>query len=173
MPLFSNKSWEELQDVWPKELRIVSDAYKIVCMLAPAWVLTQQFIKANYGESIAMRDFLTLCWLQRCEDARENVAFDSFPALKGLNMGGKLWYSHKSALTRLGLIENIPTRVRLYRITATGKMIIRKFVENIEQANQDLHRWMSYQPPEQVVKITKALKKFIDFEEPTKEEPAV
>jgi predicted transcriptional regulator with HTH domain len=142
MPLFSGKSWKELEDIWPRDLRLSSEAWKIVSVMAPAWLATTKFMKSNYGEAINMRDFFYLCWIHRGEDAKENVATVSWPIMKGLNIGGKLWYKKKSALTRIGLIENIPSKwVRLYRVTATGKMVIRVFIENVEKAHKDIRMW--------------------------------
>ena len=165
--MFSGKSWKELEDIFPANVKIASEAYKIISVFYPALVSTRQWLKATYGIEIQTRDLFLLCWLQRCEDARENVSFDGWPALKGMNIGGKLWYKEKSNITKIGLIENVPasTAVRLYRITATGKLIIRKFVENVEQAHKNLGLWVSMQPQVEADRITKYIKQFCDFDE--------
>jgi len=40
---------------------------------------------------------------------------------------------HGAKLTKLGLIENMPTTLRLYRVTKLGKMAIKNFIDNVEQ----------------------------------------
>lgn len=165
-PLFSGKRWKELEDIFPADLKIASDAYKIISVFFPAWVATQAYMKATLGGSIHMRDFFILCWLQRCEDAKENISFESWPAMKGMNIGGKLWYNRKSQMTAIGLIENIPAKaIRAYRISATGKMVIRNFTQNVEQAHHNLRGWISMQPEDQADKMMHYLKKFFELNE--------
>jgi len=164
MPLFSGKSWSELEDIFPADMKIASDAYKIISVIMPAWIATQAYMKSTIGGSIPMRDFFILCWLQRCEDAKEDVAFESWPAMKGMNIGGKLWYLRKSNMTALGLIENIPVqRIRIYRITALGKMVIRNFTQNVEQAHHNLRGWVADKPEDIALNVTKYLKKFFEL----------
>lgn len=162
MPEFSGKSWGELNDIWPADVRVASEAWKIVSVFTPAWLATVNFMKAILdGKHIASRDFFILCWIHRCEESRENVAMDSWPAMKGMNIGGRLWYNRKSQLTKLGLIENMPTsNIRLYRVTEMGKLIMKKFIENVEQAHKDMKYWKSLQPPEEAAKIDRALQKY-------------
>lgn len=160
MPLFSGKSWTELEDIWPKDLRIGSQAAHIIGVFFPAWVDTHRFVKSQFGFSINMREFLLLCWLQRVEEGRENVGFEGWAAMKGLNIGGRLWYARKARITKLGIVENYPLRYRLYRVTATGKTIIRYFCDAADQANMNLGEWLSTRDPESGAQLTKFL---LDF----------
>lgn len=164
MPMYSGKSWEELEDIWPADLRIASDAYKIVSLFYPAQIVAQEFQKHLIGEAIGMRDLMTLCWFQRVEDAKENVGLEAFPTMKVMNYGGRLFYARKSKITRLGLIENMPMGMRMYRITANGKLVIRNFVENLEKANDNLAMWISVQKPAMAAEITRYIQRFFDIE---------
>lgn len=149
MPLFSGKTWKELEDIWPKSQRVSSEAAFIVGVFGPALLATMKFMKTNYGYSITKEEFFTLCWIHRCEEGREGVATASWPAMKGLNVGGTLWPLRKGNITRLGLIENMPSSyITLYRVTATGKMLIKIFVENVDKAHKDLRMWIADQGPD-------------------------
>ena len=168
MPMFSGRTWGELEDIFPRNMKLASDAYKIITVLAPAWVKTKEFIKINYGETIRWDDFTYLCWMQRVEDAKENVAFEAFSARMGLNCNNTLWWIKKSRLTKLGLVENLPIRAQfLYRITEKGKMIVKKFTEELEQAHKNLDMWQSWKSPERALnKVTPKLRDFFDIEIP-------
>ncbi len=135
-PLFSGKKWKTLEDIWPAPVRVSSEAWKILSVFAPALKETQRFYFATYGHKITAQDLFLLAWMQRCEEINQNVALKAYPVLHGLHIGGKLFYIRKANLTRYGLLENTPTIRRLYRITGTGKMLLRKFVEEIEKAHK-------------------------------------
>lgn len=172
MPMYSGKEWGELEDIFPRNIKLSSEVYTVITVLAPAWVATKAFIKSTYGDTIYWEDFTYLCWLQRVEDAKENVAFEAFSAMKGLNVNPKLWFLKKSRLTKLGLVENIPIPKQfLYRITGKGKMIVRKFHDEVEQAHKNLAMWQSWKDPEHAKnKITPKLRDFFDIEIPPSEE---
>jgi hypothetical protein len=159
MPEFSGSSWRELEDIWPAQVRVASEAWKIISVFTPALMATQTFQKSMLnGKYIRSRDLFILALIQRCEEARTNVATEAWPALKAMNIGGKLWYSRKAQLTKLGLIENIPAPgLRLYRVTGLGKMVIKNFVDNVEKAHQDIKYWVSLQPPENAERVNKYL----------------
>lgn len=159
MPEFSGSSWKELEDIWPADVRVASEAWKIISVFTPALLASQIFQKELMnGKYIVSRDFFILCLIQRCEEARTNVATEAWPALKAMNIGGKLWYSRKAELTKLGLIENIPAAgLRLYRVTGLGKAVIRNFVENVEKAHQDIKYWVSLQPAENAERVNRYL----------------
>lgn len=144
MPAFSGKSWKELEDIWPKGQRLSSEAMFIVGVFSPAWLATQNFMKANYGFTLTPHDFFLLCWIHRCQEGREGVFTTAWPVMKGINVGGKLWVLKKSKITKLGLIENMPSHhLRLYRVTGPGKLLIQKFISNVEEAHKDMRRWLA------------------------------
>lgn len=160
-PMYSGKKWGELQDIWPADMRIADDAYKIVCLLTPAWMETQKFMQSLIGDQVGLRDLLIMCWMQRVEDAKENVGFRAWPVMKGMNIGGALWSARKAKITKLGLVERIPAKkVIVYRLSATGKMIVRQFVENLNKANASVDEWIATERDLSKVHITAALMKF-------------
>lgn len=161
MPEFSGSSWKELHDIWPADVRVASEAWKIISVFTPALLASQTFQKSLLnGKYIGSRDLFILCLIQRCEEAKTNVATEGWPVLKAMNIGGKLWYARKSELTQLGLIENLPTTLRLYRVTGLGKTIIKNFVENVEQAHQNIKYWVSLQPDENAARVNKYLQAY-------------
>jgi len=168
MPEFSGKSWRELEDIWPAQVRVASEAWKMISVFTPALIASVTFQKSMMnGKYIGSRDMFILCLIQRCEEARTNVATEAWPALKAMNIGGRLWYSRKAQLTKLGLIENIPAAgLRLYRVTGAGKMIIKNFVDNVEQAHQDIKHWVSLQPKENAERVNKYFQKYCFKENP-------
>lgn len=162
MPEFSGKSWKELNDIWPVDVRISSDVWKHISVAYPAFMVTQQFMKTLLkGESIKFRDFLILCWIQRCQEAKDDIATEAWAPMKGMNISGNIWYNRKASLTRLGLLENMPgERFRMYRVTGTGRMIIKYYVDQVEQAHKNLRYWLSLQPEEYAKKVTKYLNNY-------------
>lgn len=158
MPFFSGKTWAELEDIYPKEKRINNDIWRMIGLAGPAWLATQNYCKELVGDKIQFRDFLMLCFMQRVEEARDNVAFDSYHILKAFNIGGSLYTTRKAKLHKLGFVEKMPLRkLRIYRITGLGKMLIFKFVENLQKANDNLLEWVKSQPPEHQAKISQSL----------------
>lgn len=182
---FSGKSWSDLHDIWPADLRVSSEAWKILSVVVPASELTIQFAKQhipelnlkvgekkNRNQQFGLRELLWLAWIQRCEEARENVATDQFPMAKGFHQPLKVVFNRKSTLTKLGLVENFPNwedgirDVRIYRVTDRGKMLLKNFVDNLEQAHYNLREWISWQPQVHRDRITDYLSKYcFDWEE--------
>lgn len=181
---FSGKSWSDLNDIWPADIRISSEAWKILSVVVPASELTIQFAKQHIPEltikvgekkernqQFGLRELLWLAWIQRCEEARDNVATDQFPMAKGFHQPLNVVANRKSVLTKLGLVESFPNvagepMVRLFRVTDRGKMILRNFVENLEQAHYNLREWISWQPQVHRDRITNYLSKYcFDWEE--------
>jgi len=161
MPEYSGKNWKELNDLWPAEVRIASDAWKIISVSAVAWEATKPFLRTLVGDTIDWQHFMVLCWILRCEEAKQGISTEAWAAMKGLNISGGIWYNRKAALTRLGLIENVPIKhVRLYRVTGNGKMVIKYFVEQSEMAHKNLRYWLSLQPPEFAARLTKKLNNY-------------
>lgn len=162
MPEFSGTSWKDLEDIWPADVRVSSDAWKMMSVFYPAWLATTAFMKATLnGEFIRHQEFWVLCLIQRCEEARENVATEVWPPMKAMNIGGHLWALRKSKLTKLGLIENMPAPyLRLVRVTGIGKMIIKTFISNVEQAHRDIKHWNSLQPAENAEKVNQYFQKY-------------
>jgi hypothetical protein len=149
MAEFSGTSWRDLQDIWPQDVRVASEAWKIVSVFYPAWMRTMKFMDEQMGAHIHMRDFFILCWIHRCEEARANVATISWPILKGMNVGGNLWYRRQAQLTKLGLIESMPSgRLQSFRVTAKGKLVMKYFIDNVEQAHSNTKAWVAAQSEE-------------------------
>lgn len=144
-PPFSGRTYGELNDIYPFNDRLKDDAWRMVGLFYPAWVLTRRQFKEQIGKMRFTR-FLELCYMQRCEEAKEGFAFHAYPALKGMNVSGAIFAARKAELTRLGLVENIPlsaNRARLHRVTGLGRMVIKCFNENLNQANDNLAMWLS------------------------------
>ncbi len=160
MPELSTASWKDLQDQWPAEIRIASDAWKIISVSQPAWVAMRPFMKELLnGESIGFRDFQMLCLIYRAQEAKDGYGTQNFPILKSLNIGGTLWYARKSKINKLGLVES-RQKVRVYRVTGLGIALIKRYIENLEQAHKDLRHWISIQPDEQAREVIKYLNRF-------------
>jgi hypothetical protein len=161
MPEYSGKSWKELNDLWPAEIRVASDAWKIISVSPVAWEVTRTFMKGFVGGTITWQGFQMLCWIQRCEEAKQGISTEAWAPMKGLNISGGIWYNRKAALTRLGLVENVPIKnIRLYRVTGNGKLVIKYFVEQSEMAHKNLRYWLSLHPPEHADKLTKKLNRY-------------
>lgn len=161
MPFFSGATWGEIEDIYPKEKRIASDIWRVIGLMAPAWVLSRAYCNELVGAPIHFRDFQMLCFLNRVEETKASLALDPYPLLKAFNIGGTLFYKRKVDLHRLGLIEKMPLpRVRLYRITPKGKLLIKHFHDNLEKANDNLLYWVYAQPKEHQDKITRILRKY-------------
>lgn len=158
IPFFSGKTWAELEDIYPRGKRINNDIWRVIGLMGPAWVLTSAYCKEVVGKKMHFRDFLMLCYMQRVEEARDNVAFDSYHILKGYNIGGRIYTSRKAMLHKMGFIETMPGRLRIYRVTGLGKMIMYNFVQNLEKANDNLLTWVESQPKEHQDKISSILR---------------
>lgn len=158
MPFFSGKTWAELEDIYPRNKRIGNDIWRMMGLMAPAWLVTNEYCKELVGKKIVFRDFMMLCFMQRVEEARDNVAFDSYHILKGLNLGGSLYTTRKAVLHKLGFVEKMPLpKLRIYRTTGLAKMLMHKFAENLQMANDNLLEWIKSQPPEHQAKISQSL----------------
>ena len=157
MPVFSGRSYAELNDIYPINSRIKDDVWRTVGLMQPAWMLTQAQYKEQLGVKLKWCRFQELCWMQRCEEANEGFTFLAYPAMKGMNVSGAIFAIRKADLTKLGLVENIPNmsnRSRLYRVTGLGKMIIKSFVENLHMANTNLEHFLTLVSEEQYKRIT-------------------
>ena len=158
MPFFSGKTWAELEDIYPKGKRIDSNIWRMMGLMAPAWLATNEYCKELVGKKISFRDFMMLCFMQRVEEARDNVAFDSYHILKGLNLGGSLYSTRKAGLHKLGFVEKMPLKhMRIYRTTGLAKMLMYKFADNLQKANDNILEWVESQPKEHQVKISQSL----------------
>ncbi len=161
MKEFSGSSWKELHDVWPADVRVASEAWKILSVFQPAMMNTQKFIASLCGGvHFKPQDFYILCWIQRCEEAKSNVATESWSPKKGMNIGRTLWSARTAKLIKHGIIEDIPSPFRLYRVTKIGKLIIKNFIDNVEQAHQDIKYWVNSQPAENAEKVNRYLSQY-------------
>jgi hypothetical protein len=158
MPFFSGKTWAELEDIYPKNKRIGNDIWRMMGLMAPAWIATNEYCKELVGQKISFRDFMMLCFMQRVEEARDNVAFDSYHCLKALNLSGSLYTTRKAVLHKLGFVEKMPLhKLRIYRTTGLAKMLMYNYVDNLQKANDNLLLWVESQPKEHQVKISQSL----------------
>lgn len=161
VPPFSGRSYDELNDIYPIDLRIKDDVWRLVGLMKAAFVVTQRQFKDQLPTKLKWCRFEELCWMQRCEERKEGFAFIEYPAIKGLNISGAIFAARKAELIRLGLVEQIPIekvkKARIFRVTWLGKMVIKSFVENLTQANNNLEEWLMKIHPEEYLKITKSL----------------
>jgi len=160
---FSGTSWQELEDIWPKEIRIMSEAYKIMSVIYPAWrtLCLKHKWKENEGVGFRIDDLFMLFWVQRCEEAKGNVATEGYVISKPLSWNERMRVFKQSRLHRLKLVENMPYKgIRLYRVTAKGKLLMREFIEMLEQAHKDVRYFSSIQPPENGKKINDLMEKY-------------
>lgn len=157
---FAGRSWKELEDVWPKPLRLASEAWKILSVTVPAQMATQEFLgELTNGGHLSLSELTQLAWLQRCEEARENMAADKEMVMRGCGVRKPITLALKfSNMIQIGLIEEIGLRARLYRLTPVGKVVLRKFVDNMEQAHYDIIGWKGLQKPRTVKRIDTWLK---------------
>jgi len=155
MPEFSGKSFRHLQDLWPPEMRTSSEAYYILAGMLYAFrrvtVFTNDLLGIK-GKSLRLNDFLLLAWCSRCEEAKEGLCTEAYALAKGVDQGMKTLWIRKAVLTKHGLIENIPNEVygdyfKAYRVTEKGRIILRKFVELIDEAHKKLREeWSTDRP---------------------------
>lgn len=163
---FSGASWGELNDIWPKDVRISNDYWKILSVERYAWRKIQQGLKEDmerYGvKRFRYEDFQNLCWIYRNEEAKDNVATEAFSVRDPLDWSLSIWVLKQSPLNRMGFIENMPFRkLRLYRVTGKGIQLIKDFVSEVEKA----HRIAAYtphrQPQENIEKVNVDIVPFI------------
>lgn len=155
MPEFSEKSYKDLQDLWPVEMRTSSEALYIMAGMLYAsrqiTVFTNKLLDVN-GRQIRLMDLLLLAWCLRCEDAKEGLCTEAYALKKGLDQGMQTLWTRKAILTKHGLIENIPSKgygeyFRAYRVTERGRIILRKFVDLINEAHKKLREeWIPITP---------------------------
>lgn len=149
MPAFSGRSWQELEDIWPRHIRLASEAHKIISGISPALFAMNQDLKKR-GIKLRSDELWRLFWIQRCEEAKENVGTDTYTIGKPHRWNLKLYYLKQSPLMRQGLIEWFPPRpgpaLKLVRVTALGKDILKTFIYYIEQAHRDVKQMVKDQP---------------------------
>ncbi len=160
MPEFSGRTWRELEDIWPRHVRVSSEAHKIISCISPAWHAMKQDLKKR-GIKLRTDELWRLFWIQRCEEAKENVATETYPIGKPHQWNIKLYYLKQSPLMRKGLIEWLPaSTVKLVRVTALGKDILKTFIHYIEQAHRDIKMMVAGQPEENAAKVQRYLSRF-------------
>jgi hypothetical protein len=149
MPQFSGKSWKDLQDVWPIELRTSSEAYYILCAFLPAWEKLKFFAAQLLGletnkADLRFHDIGMLAWCSRCEEANEGLMADYLVAKLALMAGNnkKLFAVRKSILVKHNLLENIPNGpdhklpvFYCFRVTEKGRILLRKFIEFVDESH--------------------------------------
>lgn len=165
MPEFSGRTWKDLEDIWPRHVRVASEALKIIACISPALHALKRDLKKR-GITLNSTNLWILFWIQRCEEAKENVATETYPIGKPHHWNLKLYYIKQSPLMRKGLIEWLPItwspgeRVKLVRVTALGKDILKTFIHYIEQAHRDIKMMAADQPAENAAKVQRYLSRF-------------
>jgi hypothetical protein len=152
MPEFSGRSWKELQDLWPPEMRTSSEAYYILVAFQPAWekikFFTAQLLNMTVNKAdLKFHDIGLLAWCSRCEELKEGLMADSAAVRQALMLGDnkRVFFTRKAILTKYGLIENIPAGPEYdlptfycYRLTEKGRIVLKKFVEFVDEAHEIL-----------------------------------
>lgn len=146
---FSGKTWRELEDLWPQDVRVASDAWKILSVLPAALVASAQFQQALIGEKLQPRELFQMCWVMRCEEVKSDVATETLWMDRPLNLTRRMANIRSHKLHKLGLIEQLPiSGLRLYRVSDLGRVIIRNLVENLEEAHRAIKKFADDQPKE-------------------------
>ena len=182
MPEFSGKSWNDLNDVWPIDKRVSSDVWYIMSVFQPAFHRLKPFlsellgIRINDHKSKTARNIFgyteltMLAWCLRCEEAKGGLCTEEIAFSKGLNQGMPAFWRGKAGITKMGLIENIPTGTysKAYRVTEKGRMVLRRFVELIDECHEKLKTdWAVDRPPYDKVKpIDKFIRRMTGDPEP-------
>lgn len=173
---FSGKSWRELEDIWPTDVRLASDVWKVMAVFPAAYEQNKRFQKVLLnGEYLAVRELCQMAWVMRCEEAKQGVATETFWMDRGLELNRRMANIRAGKLSRLGLIEELPSRsFRLYRVSDLGRTVLRNLIEEMEQAHRNIKRWAAEQPEEGKERVNKYLSRFcfewetlnIDYENP-------
>lgn len=163
---FSGKSWQELEDIWPRSVRLkqdedgnINDAYKIMSVLMFAIRKAQQAAKAE-GYTLRMEDIFLLFWCQRVEEAKENMGAGDYETMRPLYYTLSLNMIKRHRLFQAKMLEYYPGDIRVCRVTAKGKVFMSTIMENIEQAHRDIKMWTNTQPEELRTKIGRVLSRF-------------
>lgn len=158
---FSGRSWQDLHDIHPTPVRISSEYYKIESVRYVALDMLRRARMAANEPPIRSDEISLLCWILRCEDAKENVATEPYYVGKPLRWNFKLYAIRQSPLRRLGLIEQLPAAgLNLVRVTAEGRILIKTWLEYLEQAHRDLKYAITTQPPANAAKVNSYLSKY-------------
>lgn len=145
IPPFSGKTYAELNDIYPIDKRINDDLWRMVCLCGPAYkLLMQKFSQELDGRTLRFVNFQMLCWMQRCEEAKQGLAFSMGPVANGIQLFNKsLLAMRNSELMVLGLVEQITTqKPYIFRVTARGKMMIKTYVEMMRELEGKLSEWI-------------------------------
>lgn len=137
---WSNAKWGELQDLWPANVKVMNEAFKMLAVFMPAFYkFRNSHPELNIGgRKFRAEDFFYLCWIMRCEDTNEGLMASLFDIIRPLNLAKSQASLKNSRLNRLGLVENIPfVRGSLYRVTADGRMLLREFCELMEECHRN------------------------------------
>lgn len=155
MPEFSGKSWKDLNDVWPIDKRTTSDSWYLLAAFQPAYIFTKRFTETLLGVKFvkvefSYQDVMCLAWCLRCEEAKGGLCTEEIAFSKGTNEGMPAFWRRKAFITKIGLIENIPTGTytKAYRVTEKGRIVLKKFVEMIDECHTKLREdWSVDRPP--------------------------
>lgn len=159
---FSNATWQELEDIWPANIRVMNEAYKVMSVFMPAMTSVKARYKELFnGVKLNNEDLFLLFWIHRVEDLKENVGVAAIWVDMPMNWSMTMWQLKQSRLNRAKLIENIPLpEVRLYRVTPLGKQFMRDIFDAVEQAHRDIKYLAADQPEGGAQKVNRVLKKY-------------
>jgi len=172
-PRFSFRTWQYLEDIWPRDVRLKrdekgnfhNDCYKIMSVILFSIRKAQVFAKKE-GVSLLMEDLFLLFWFQRVEEGRENAGAEDYQLRTPLDWCHNLGMIKRSRLVRAGLVEYFPGKLRLLRVTTKGKILMSKMLEDVEQAHMDVKECVKNQPLKGQLKMNKFLARFTDVWKP-------
>jgi hypothetical protein len=162
---FSGMSWKEINDLWPPEVRTSSEAYLILSVMIPAferfrtWYMQLEGFE-NRGDLKTvfwLRDLGLLAWFSRVEEAKGGLASRGNNLEMGLLQGQKGFQSRKSALIKSGLVEQFPIKGTYYRVTPKGRLILKKYIEFVEEAHVLIKEYVNHGDEESMNKIFRHL----------------
>lgn len=150
---FSYKTWQFLEDLWPRYVRLKldakgqpSEAYKVMSVAIFPLRWAQRMAKKE-GHPLGLEDILLLFWIQRVEEARENVGAMDYDIGVPLSWGKGLTHKKEHRLIKAGLIEFYPGNLRVVRVTAQGKVLMAQMMEHVEKAHREVKDYVKAQPP--------------------------
>lgn len=153
---YSGKTFDELEDLVPMKAVSEGEIYRVLSVI---WLVWKKFTAG--GESkldFRFEDMGVLLLMKRVEDALGGSVFTAdILQIANLRETGKEGFASKTYLPLTnewirrmrskGLVEQIPGlkvyeghKVAMYRVSATGRELLRHFVECVTEVHKDI-RW--------------------------------
>lgn len=156
---FSGKSWKELQDIWPPNVRISSEAHAMITVMMPASISTQIFLRNLLPEGLkkvrfSFREICLLFLVLRCQETRDDAGANRMWIEKAIDSKKRaLTFTKLNSLFKIGLIEKYPGHVDVFRLTGLGMTVAKHYVGAMERAHRDIQTFAETEPPEASDKI--------------------